>query len=74
MSATTIISKKLLKINNKVVIVKGLYYTVSVINKWSDHMLNYLKNNGKKTRVIAHRGASFLAKRENTMESFELAI
>ena len=37
-------------------------------------MLNYLKNNGKKTRVIAHRGASFLAKRENTMESFELAI
>lgn len=37
-------------------------------------MIYFLKGNKKKTRVIAHRGASFLAERENTMESFEIAI
>ena len=37
-------------------------------------MIQFLKKKKKKTKIIAHRGASFLASRENTMESFELAI
>lgn len=37
-------------------------------------MIQFLNGKKSKTKIIAHRGASFLASRENTMESFELAI
>lgn len=37
-------------------------------------MIYFLNGKKKKTRIIAHRGASFLAERDNTMESFEIAI
>ncbi len=37
-------------------------------------MLYFLKSKKEKVKIIAHRGASHLANRENTMESFEIAI
>ncbi|MCR5149530.1 MAG: glycerophosphodiester phosphodiesterase [Eubacterium sp.] len=37
-------------------------------------MIYFLKSKKLHTKVIAHRGASHLARRENTIESFEIAI